>query len=63
MDKNRLSPWEAKRNLREMKEIIDDDHLFEVEEKIFQALDSENCENCEESLCDCNWEIYKWANF
>ena len=38
MDKNRLSPWEAKRNLTEMVEKIDQDHLIEVENKISDAI-------------------------
>ena len=38
MDKNKLSPWEAKRNLSEMVEKIDQDHLIEVENKISDAI-------------------------
>lgn len=38
MDKNRLSPWEAKRNLSEMVEKIGQDHAIEVENKISDAI-------------------------
>mgnify|MGYP001495262075 CR=1 FL=1 len=58
MDKNRLSPWEAKRNLGEMVEVIDHDHIREVENKISQAIFDEITLNFgetlhdEEALCD-----------
>ena len=38
MDKNKLSPWEAKRNLKEIAQEIDQDHLIEVENKISDAI-------------------------
>ena len=38
MEKNRLSPWEAKRNLTEMVEKIGEEHAREVENKISQAI-------------------------
>ena len=34
LDKNKLSPWEAKRNLTEMVENIGEEHAREVENKI-----------------------------
>lgn len=38
MDKSSLSPWEAKRNLKEMVEKIGQDHAIEVENKISEAI-------------------------
>lgn len=38
MDKNKLSPWEAKRNLTEMVEKIGVEHAREVENKISEAI-------------------------
>ena len=38
MDKNKLSPWEAKRNLSEMVEKIGQKHAIEVENKISEAI-------------------------
>ena len=70
MDKNKLSPWEAKRNLSEMVEKIGQDHAIEVENKISDAIykeiltnfgdtlsqDEEFCEFCEYSPCYCSYE-------
>lgn len=41
LEKNKLSPWEARQNIKEMSEKIDEKHLKEVEKKIFQ-LENEN---------------------
>ena len=38
MDKNKLSPWEAKRNLSEMVEKIGQKHAIGVENKISEAI-------------------------
>jgi hypothetical protein len=38
LEKNKLTPWEAARNRREFLEILDDDHLEELNEKINQKL-------------------------
>ena len=38
MDKNKLTPWEAKRNLSEMVEKIGPEHAREVENKISDAI-------------------------
>ena len=38
MDKNKLTPWEAKRNLSEMVEKIGQKHAIEVENKISEAI-------------------------
>ena len=69
MDKNRLSPWEARRNLGEMVEKIGPVHAREVENKISDALYAELflnfgetldhsldfCNFCENYDCDCTW--------
>jgi len=38
LDKNKLSPWEARRNLGEMVEKIGHEHAREVENKISDAI-------------------------
>jgi hypothetical protein len=69
MDKNTLSPWEARRNLSEMVEKIGHDHAREVDKKISDAIfeeislnfgetlqqTCEFCEFCECDPCDCNY--------
>ena len=69
MDKNKLTPWEARRNLGEMVEKIGPDHAREVENKISDAIfneinlnygetitkNFEFCEFCECDPCDCSW--------
>lgn len=69
MEKNKLSPWEAKRNLSEMVEKIGQEHLIEVENKISEAIyneisfnfgktlheSDEFCEFCDCDPCDCDW--------
>lgn len=68
MDKNRLSPWEARRNLSEMVEKIGPEHALEVDKKISEAIyeevvlnfgetlhsDGEFCDYCDCSPCDCD---------
>ena len=67
LDNNRLSPWEAKRNLREMAEVLEKDHLLLVKEKISDAilnetpfifekiptLDEAFCDFCDSESCLC----------
>ena len=69
LEKNRLTPWEAKRNLGEMVETIGQEHAIEVENKISEAIyneinlnygetiveDQEYCDFCECTPCDCHW--------
>lgn len=38
LDKNKLTPWEASRNLSEMMPSLDEEHIEEVTEKIYNAL-------------------------
>lgn len=70
MDKNRLSPWEAKRNLSEMVEKIGQDHAIEVENKISDAIYNEinlefgktlhqtenSCDTLDEDFFEYYWE-------
>ncbi len=67
MDKNRLSPWEAKKNLTELVEKIGDEHAREVENKISEAIyeqiyfefgetlhhEMEYCNLCDSFECIC----------
>jgi len=40
-------PWEANRNLKEMSEVLDDEHIKEVEELIqLVQLEEELCDEC-----------------
>ena len=69
LEKNNLSPWEAKRNLGEMVEKIGAEHAREVEDKISQAIYDELyfnfgetlqqtldcCPSCPPGDCDCTW--------
>lgn len=69
MEKNKLSPWEAKRNLSEMVEKIGAEHAREVEDKISKAIYEEiyfnfgdtlhqtidSCQFCDANTCDCTW--------
>ncbi len=50
MDKNKLSPWEAKKNLGEMVEKIGQEHAIEVENKISEAIFEELYYNFGETL-------------
>ena len=62
LNKETLTPWEAKRNLAEMSQIIDPEHVREVENKISDLIYEEINMNygdtiqqtvdfCE--MCDC----------
>jgi len=67
MDKNKLSPWEAKKNLSEMVEKIGEHHAREVENKISEAIydelslkfgetlseEEDFCDFCDYSPCAC----------
>ena len=66
MDKRRLSPWEAKRNLGEMTEKIGLEHAKEVEAKIYDLIleeysfqEQEICDFCTETPCTCHWGSYE----
>ena len=73
MDKNKLSPWEAKRNLSEMVEKIGQDHAIEVEKRISEAIYEEILfnfgetlhengdpeETMEQELDDLDWDLKK----
>jgi len=55
LQKGLLTPFEATRNLTEMVEQIDEDHLQEVFEIIMLQEEQEFCEYCDCSPCDCSW--------
>lgn len=69
LDKNKLSPWEAKRNLTEMVDKIGYEHAREVENKISELIyqeidfnygdtlydDQTFCQFCQDFDCDCTW--------
>lgn len=69
LEKNKLSPWEARKNLTEMVEKIGPEHALEVDKKISDMIfehivlnygdtlhdDRELCDSCECSPCDCDW--------
>jgi len=55
LQKGLLTPFEATRNLTEMVEQIDEDHLQEVFELIMLQEEQEFCEYCDCSPCDCSW--------
>ena len=38
LDRGKLTPWEASRNRSEMLDVIDEDHLEELDEKIVASL-------------------------
>ena len=47
LEKGSLMPWEANRNLKEMSEVLDDEHIKEVEELIqLVQLEEEWCDEC-----------------
>jgi len=68
LDKNKLTPWEARRNLTEMVEKIGQGHAIEVERKISEAIieeinlnygatlhdDELFCHFCGGAPCDCD---------
>ncbi len=69
LDKNKLSPWEAKRNLRELSQDLDAEHIRKVENKISDAIFEEinlnygetvhdtvdTCNFCHCETCTCSW--------
>jgi len=55
LQKGLLTPFEATRNLTEMVEQIDEDHLQEVFELIMLQEEQEFCEYCDCNPCDCSW--------
>ena len=69
LDKNKLTPWEARKNLTEMVEKIGDEHVREVENKISDLIYEEiyfnfgetlhdtmdSCLSCPPGECDCTW--------
>jgi hypothetical protein len=65
LDKNKLSPWEAKRNLREMSSSLELNHIKAVEDKISELIEQEiedydenqeeSCEICGCGSCECDW--------
>jgi hypothetical protein len=55
LQKGLLTPFEATRNLTEMVEQIDEDHLKEVFEIIMLQEEQEFCEYCDCNPCDCSW--------
>lgn len=56
LEKGNLLPWEAARNLKEMSETLDSEHVEEVIDLI-SAFQYQNqyCEHCECDPCDCSW--------
>lgn len=74
LEKNKLTPWEAKRNLREMVEKIGPEHAREVENKISDAIyeelnfnfgdtlteDVEFCDFCDCKPCACSFKQYEY---
>lgn len=71
MDKKRLSPWEAKKNLSEMVEKIGPEHAREVENKISDAIYDEinlkfgetlhqTCDSCD--TLDQDFYEYYWED-
>lgn len=70
LDKKRLTPWEARRNLGEMVEVIGEEHAREVDQKISDAIfeeislnfgetlhdEDKFCEFCESLTCFCRSE-------
>ena len=56
LQKGNLLPWEAARNLKEMSESLDSDHVEEVIDLISAFhYRNEFCESCECDPCDCDW--------
>ena len=69
LEKNKLSPWEARKNLTEMVEKIGPEHALEVDKKISDMIfehiafnygdtlhdDEKLCDSCDCSPCDCDW--------
>lgn len=58
LQKGLLTPFEATRNLTEMVEQIEEEHLQEVFDLITFHQESQReeiCDYCECSPCDCSW--------
>jgi len=53
LEKGSLMPWEANRNLKEMSEVLDDEHIEEVKELIQLV-------QLEEKLCQDPNLIEEW---
>lgn len=56
LEKERISPWEASKNLKEMSKALDSEHIQEVLDLIGKIKNQNNiCELCEEhfSACGC----------
>jgi hypothetical protein len=55
LEKEKILPWEASKNLLEMSESLDSEHVLEVLELIHK-IENENeiCEVCEEQFTACN---------
>ena len=51
-----LTPFEATRNLTEMVDQIDEDHLKEVFDLITFHEEQDFCDWCEENPCDCDYD-------
>jgi hypothetical protein len=56
LQKGLLTPFEATRNLTEMVDQIDEDHLKEVFELITFHEEQDFCDWCECDPCDCNYD-------
>ena len=56
LQKGLLTPFEATRNLTEMVEQIDEDHLQEVFELITFHEVEDFCDWCECDPCDCSYD-------
>ena len=56
LKKGSLMPWEAARNLKEMSESLDSEHVEEVIDLIATIQHQNNfCKYCECDPCDCDW--------
>jgi hypothetical protein len=62
LDKNTITFEEAWRNLREIKPTITEEHLKEVQNRIFEGFSKENyCLFCASKDCVCNWD--EWESY
>ena len=54
LNKGNLLPWEASRNLKEISNSLEADHIKEVINLINDVKNEEKfCEYCERTLCEC----------
>ena len=67
LEKNKLSPWEAKKNLTEMVDKIGQEHAIEVENKIsdllFEQLNlnyGDTMYDTIEDTIDIDWGSHEW---